>query len=64
MSQITLTLSLEQTNTILEALGQLPYVRVYQLIDSIGQQAQSQIESARAQSEQGERGGLSVARSA
>ncbi|WP_434740472.1 hypothetical protein [Micromonospora sp. SH-82] len=43
MPQITLHLSLEQTNTVLEALGQLPYVRVFGLIETIGQQAGAQL---------------------
>ncbi|MEV0325853.1 hypothetical protein AB0H63_05285 [Micromonospora echinospora] len=43
MPPITLTLTLEQTNTILEALGQMPYVRVYELIEAIGQQAGAQL---------------------
>ncbi|MEU4565498.1 hypothetical protein [Micromonospora sp. NPDC023956] len=43
MPPITLTLTLDQTNTILEALGQMPYVRVYELIEAIGQQAGAQL---------------------
>ncbi|WP_428966002.1 hypothetical protein [Micromonospora fluostatini] len=43
MPPITLSLTLDQTNVILEALGQMPYVRVYELIESIGQQAGAQL---------------------
>jgi hypothetical protein len=40
---ITLELEVEQVNQILEALGALPFARVYQLISSIQQQAQAQL---------------------
>ncbi|WP_422769977.1 hypothetical protein ACN28C_25055 [Plantactinospora sp. WMMC1484] len=74
MPQITLTLSLDQTNTILQALGQLPYAQVYELIELIGQQAAPQVQpvtnrpaggagSPQALRE-GERAGLTVARPA
>ena len=43
MQEITLTLSLAEANQILEALGQQPYVRVYELIGKIQQQAQVQL---------------------
>jgi hypothetical protein len=43
MQEITLTLSLAEANQILEALGELPYVRVYELIAKIQQQAQVQL---------------------
>ncbi len=39
MTTIPLNLTLEETNTILEALGQMPYARVYTLIAKIQQQA-------------------------
>ena len=42
-SGITLSLTLPQTNLILEALGQLPYVRSYELIAAIHEQAQRQL---------------------
>jgi hypothetical protein len=42
MSDIKLTLSLPEINLILESLGQMPYVRVYELIAKIQMQAQSQ----------------------
>jgi hypothetical protein len=43
MPEITLTLSVAETNLILEALGQMPYVRVYELIAKMQQQAQAQL---------------------
>ncbi len=39
MTPIQLTLTLDETNMVLEALGQLPYVRVYTLITKMQQQA-------------------------
>lgn len=39
---INLELSVPETNLILEALGELPYGRVYQLINKIHQQAKDQ----------------------
>jgi hypothetical protein len=43
MPEINLTLSVAETNLILEALGQMPYVRVYELIAKMQQQAQAQL---------------------
>lgn len=43
--RIALDLSLEQANLVLEALGQLPYARVYELISVIQEQAQRQFTS-------------------
>ncbi len=40
--QIDLTLS--EVNQILEGLGQLPYIQVYQLIGKVQQQAQAQLQ--------------------
>lgn len=40
---IQLTLKLPEINQILEALSQKPYFEVYQLINKIQQQAQSQL---------------------
>jgi hypothetical protein len=41
--RITLTLGLDETNLVLEALGQLPFTRVYQLIATIQEQAHKQL---------------------
>jgi hypothetical protein len=43
MQQITLTLSVPQTNLILEALGEMTYARVYELVTTIHQQATAQL---------------------
>lgn len=45
ITPIQLELSLEDTNLVLEALGDLPYARVYRLIDTIQLQAQRQFEA-------------------
>lgn len=43
MKVITLKLSVEEANQILDALGQQPFVKVHQLIAKIQQQAESQL---------------------
>lgn len=43
MKAITLTLDVDDINLILEALGNMPYVKVSQLIANIHQQANSQL---------------------
>lgn len=45
MEEITLTLSLNQVNLILEALAQAPYKVVMELIPTIQQQAQAQVQA-------------------
>ncbi len=44
MNAVTLELSIEETNLVLEALGAMPFVRVYALVGKIQQQAQSQLQ--------------------
>ena len=44
MTTIQLSLTLEETNTVLEALGQMPYARVYLLIAKIQQQASAHLQ--------------------
>lgn len=44
--EIRLNLSVEETNTVLEALGELPYVRVHILIDKVQRQATAQLRTA------------------
>jgi hypothetical protein len=51
---IKIDLSLDDINTILESLGQLPFARVYTLIARIQEQARAQLASQ--QGEQGETG--------
>lgn len=43
-----LNLTQEQVNQILNALGQLPYIEVYELITTIQQQGQTQLQEAEA----------------
>ncbi len=47
MEPIQLALSLEEVNTVLEALGQMPYARVYSLVAKIQQQATQQLQADR-----------------
>ncbi len=43
MKQINLEVKVEDANLILEALGNLPFVKVHELISSIHQQASAQM---------------------
>lgn len=43
MEQYSLNLTIEEINKILEGLGGLPYVQVFELIDKIKAQTQAQI---------------------
>ena len=47
MKCIQLTITLDETNLILEALGELPFVRVHQLIGKIQEQATEQLRDER-----------------
>lgn len=42
---VNLTLTVAEVNQILEALGQQPYVQVYQLIAKLQQQAQQALQA-------------------
>lgn len=44
--RINLMLTIEETNLIMEGLGQLPFVRVHQLITNIQQQAAKQLQNS------------------
>lgn len=46
MNTIKLELEVEEANLILEALGQLPFVKVYKLIGRIQEQARTQTQAA------------------
>ncbi|MBC6479735.1 MAG: hypothetical protein GDA56_20100 [Hormoscilla sp. GM7CHS1pb] len=46
MEEIELKLTVNEVNQVLEALGQLPYARIYQLIHKVQDQAQQQIRAA------------------
>ncbi len=43
MKELKLTLTVEEVNLILEAVGQLPFARVYTLVAKLQQQAQQQL---------------------
>ncbi len=45
MQQITINLTLEELNKILESLGERPYVEVFQLINKIQAQAEAQLQA-------------------
>lgn len=45
MQTIHLTLTLPEVNQLLDALGQKPYVEVYQLVAKIQQQAEAQLQA-------------------
>ncbi len=45
MEQISINLTLEELNKILESLGERPYVEVFQLINKIQAQAEAQLQA-------------------
>ncbi len=45
MQEINLTISVEEANLILEALGDQPFNKVFKLIGKIQQQAANQLEN-------------------
>ncbi len=45
MQNLQFNLTLEETNLILEALGELPFAKVHQLIAKIQQQAHAQLQA-------------------
>ena len=45
MEQISINLTLEEVNTILDSLGRLPYSEVFQLIHKVKAQAEAQVEA-------------------
>lgn len=46
MKTITLNITVDEANIILDALGQQPFVKVYSLIGKIQQQASEQVNDA------------------
>jgi hypothetical protein len=46
MDKITVTLSLTEWNTVLNALGQRPFVEVAAILNSIQDQAKAQIDNS------------------
>jgi len=49
METITLKLSVDEANAILQSLGNMPYVQVHQLIKKIQQQAGLQLQEMKEQ---------------
>lgn len=47
--ELTLTLSIDEVNIVLEALGEMPFSKVFQLIDNIQRQAAQQLQPANGQ---------------
>ena len=45
MQEITLNVTIEEANLILEALGEMPFKKVYPLISKIQNQASDQIQA-------------------
>ena len=50
MNELGLKLTLEEVNTLLDALGSQPFKQVHQLISKIQTQATSQLQNAQADS--------------
>lgn len=46
MQDIRLQLNIDELNLVLEAVGQLPFARVYALVAKIQQQAAAQLQAA------------------
>ena len=46
MKELNIKLTINELNLVLEALGNLPYIRVYELINEIQQQAKKQIDES------------------
>ncbi len=44
MKEINLKLTVDEANTVLQALGQLPFAQVYNLVEKIRNQAGQQLE--------------------
>jgi hypothetical protein len=45
MQELQFNLTLDETNLILEALGEMPFARVHQLIAKMQQQAHAQLQA-------------------
>ena len=48
MQALQLTLTVDEINLALEALGQMPFVKVHQLVAKIQQQAAEQLQASQA----------------
>ena len=45
VQQLTLNLTIDEINVILDALGQRPYAEVFQLVEKIQAQSQAQLQT-------------------
>jgi hypothetical protein len=45
MKELKLTLTLDEANLVLQALGQLPYVQVHELVRKIQMQSEPQLQN-------------------
>jgi hypothetical protein len=43
MNTITLTLTIDETNLVLDGLGRMPFAKVYAVVGKIQQQAKAQV---------------------
>lgn len=46
MEQISINLTIEEVNQILDSLGERPYIEVFQLINKIKVQAEAQLQAS------------------
>lgn len=46
MNELKLQLTIPEVNKVIEALGHLPYLQVYEIISKIHQQAQEQLSTS------------------
>lgn len=46
MEELNLKLTIDEINTVLESLGDQPYVKVYQLVSKIQKQSQEQLRAS------------------
>lgn len=46
MEELNLKLTIDEINTVLESLGEQPYVKVYQLVSKIQKQSQEQLRAS------------------
>jgi hypothetical protein len=52
MKTITFSLTVDETNKVLEALGQMPFIQVHQLITKIHTDASTQLVSSNEETEE------------
>ena len=45
MKTITLTVSIDEANLILDGIGRMPFAKVYELVAKIQQQAKAQVQN-------------------